>query len=210
MQIIDSKRDVYDYLVSHYGLDKEIVYDRSKGIPLKDVLDTDILSPKPHTNEFSGETAYICTLVAGKYSGQLILIRNVNKVKDIAEIKIQKFDYSVLTKFEFSYRTMELVVEKTKRLLNSESPIILTIYEPTRLYYEDIDNNMVVYRNPILKGTPFVSIMSTNAIWEGVYNYLVDSKLHKTGSNTYELTGIGDGYYEDDWENNEILNWWLE
>lgn len=180
MKIIDNKKDFYDYLVSYYGMDDYVVYDRRKSIPLESDLKYSLLSSRPDTFEVTGENIYVCTLVAGENVGQKIFIRESYCGQNRDTKMYMKSDgSSLLTKWDVSFNTMDRLIEATKKLVTPDEPLILSAYLIGHRRYWNLSKTMNVYKNPILKGTPFTSILTPNLIWEGIYNYLLKCKEPK-------------------------------
>lgn len=177
MKIVDNKKDIYDYLVSYYGIDDYVVYDRRKSIPLKNELRYTYLSSHPDTLEITGKNIYVCTLAAGESVGQKFLIRDCNWGKKIdTKISIIDCNNDLLSKWDISFNTMDRLAIATKELIRPQEPLILSIYFVGRRHYYNVEKEMYTYENPILKDTPFSSILTPNEIWEGIYNYLLKCK----------------------------------
>ena len=191
MKIISNIKDYYDYLVSFYGMDDYVVFDRRKNKVLRTELQYDLLWSKDLVFETIGDNYYFCCLCAGNNFDCIILKRTIdNQVeKKVVNIKlipwnkyVPNWNSRMFSKEEYLDRIKDFVKSK----ISPENPLIFAKINCNRIYYPYYKTIDLIF-NPILKDTPFTSIMKPEKVWEGIYNYLLSCKEPKIIDNRTDI-----------------------
>ena len=183
MLILGKFKDYYDYLSGIYGIDKDIVYDRSDATVLgkefsqnedfftKRVLYND--SPKKMkkrwiTNEY-GKNVF-ANVPTGQISAYVIEIGYTHYLFEIERYLDEKGDVKIDVEFVNVFD-----VDKKK----SEAPISLIPCQYTRYLFFSNERKISGYnlkqeiKNPILKDTYITSFIDPTEIYDKIYNYLI-------------------------------------
>lgn len=174
MKIIDNKKDYYDYLVSYYGLDEYVVYDRRGSKKLSKELES-YLRKEVYPYDEDGIITHMVTLFAGEQYKNIYIERITDVKNRIREFKF----YSEEEWLKLHPRFSILYSAKPKSPVTKTSPLVFTMrIVSSRKYcwigpYSKYD---VCIENPILADSPFTSIMAADEIWQGIYNYLLKCK----------------------------------
>jgi hypothetical protein len=183
MLILGKFKDYYDYLSGIYGIDKDIVYDRSDATVLgkefsqheefftKRVLHNDSqkkMKKRWITNE-NGKDVF-ANVPTGQISAYVIEIGYTHYLFEIERYLDESGNVKIDVEFVKSFD-----VEKKK----SESPISLIPCQYTRYLFLYNERKVSGYnikqeiKNPILKDTYITSFIDPTEIYDKVYNYLI-------------------------------------
>lgn len=182
MLILGKYKDYYDYLCGIYGIDKDIVYDRTDAIVLgkeyspheflftKRVLYNDKpkkMSKRWITNEY-GKNVY-AKIPTGQISSFVIEVGYTQYLFEIERYLDEKDNVHIDVEFVKSFE-----VDKKK----SEHPLSLIPCQYYRTFFSN-EKKISSYnikqeiKNPILKDTYITSYIDPSEIYDKLYNYLI-------------------------------------
>lgn len=182
MYIIDKHKDYYDYLSNIYGVDKRIVFDRRKSIPVTDeilIKLTDIFQWK----NYQKKTIFLLLEIGFKQ--YVIQIDNVKFAKDYwnseyyssSSMKIvHLFDNNI----HYFDSPMSIRQIKIKSIWNWKKNGMETQYIFSSNFNETVKS---IFRdsiaNPILKDTQITSLIEPFEIWRELQTYISSLKNDK-------------------------------
>ena len=183
MKIIDNKKDYYDYLSGVYGIDPMATYDRRGSIIAKNEL-CGYLKPfrDPDIPAWGGQGKYYINVLAGEESWRFLVENG-----EVSVFTYQEWakDMYGLYGWRQVYNPYENEIFKT--VVSIKSPLVLA-------YSDASSHKWKVLENPILSGTPFVSYIPANEIWQAIYDYLIkmsEPKIEDNRSDVEKLESHG-------------------
>ena len=203
MRILDKTKEFYDYIVSQYGIDNQIILDRRNKEEhyFPDDIHNWIFNYLWNTSlYFVLEVGYVQYLFQVDYvEGK---IQNVNIVK-IFESACQIIDYQrefwsihkIKTTYKFKVRqdlfscvTNFYNVEPLHRAINHKETTIDT------LRFDQLSNMSVRRNKEYVNLNPFAKFLDPEEVYQQIYNYLIskkDIKIEDTRSDVQKLESKG-------------------
>lgn len=203
MRILDKTKEFYDYVVSKYGIDNQIILDRRNKEEhyFPDDIHNWIFNYLWNTSlHFVLEVGYVQYLFQVDYvEGK---IQNVNIVK-IFESACQIIDYQrefwsahkIKTTYKFKVRkdliscvTNFYNVEPLHRAINHKE---VTIYT---LRFDQLSNMSVRKNKEYVNLNPFAKFLDPEEVYQQIYNYLIskkDIKIEDIRSDVQKLESKG-------------------
>ena len=203
MRILDKTKEFYDYIVSQYGIDNQIILDRRNKEEhyFPNDIHNWVFNYLWNTSlHFVLEVGYVQYLFQVDYvEGK---IQNVNLVK-IFESACQIIDYQAefqkinrskstyklkIRKYLTSYTTNFYNVESLHRAINHKEITIDT------LRFDQLSNISVRKNKEYVNLNPFAKFLDPEEVYQQIYNYLIskkDIKIEDTRSDVQKLESKG-------------------
>lgn len=175
MKIIDNKKDYYDYLSGVYGIDPMATYDRRGSIIAKNEL-CGYLKPfrDPDIPDWGGRGEYYVDVLAGEKSWRF-------RVQDgeVSLFDLKEWAKNMYLEYGWTRIYNPFESEALEKAVSEKSPLAIA--------YSDVSCKWKIFANPILSGTPFVSYIPADEIWQAIYDYLIKMSEPKIEDNRSDI-----------------------
>jgi hypothetical protein len=182
MLIISNVKDYYDYCISYYGLDKDVVYDRRE---YSDVKNSEFFKQ----TEYYGFDSYRTNVniwvknengkykrekrLSGKFSYFILEVGNTHYIFSVERYKDNNNEIHVNSELKEVKENIDKIVK--------DVPLAII---PCHYYYNWLEGDYVlssiykqhIIKNPILKDTYITSYISGEDMFLKIYNWLLSEK----------------------------------
>lgn len=215
MKIIDNKKDYYDWLVSKWGEDELIVYDRRGSVPSakiveenKSFFDTTFNPDIGWPSEFgwipNGSTSrfiipFDIVLEVGATHYYIDVKRAISADKSVViswEVQTQK-QWEEQKRKSARWGWLKKMTEKEiadSRKKFSDSPLAIKFVYPNGRTYRSRKSE-TIYNNPILKDIPRITgLIGAEELWHGISDYissLNNKQIEDTRTDVQHLESAG-------------------
>lgn len=200
MLIIGNVKDYYDYCVSYYGIDKDIVYDRRNFTDVKtleffnknEYYGFDSYREKVNTWSINEKGKYFREKVlSGKFLYFILEVGNTHYIFSVERYKDDNKNIHVEEKL--------MEVRENVNKIASDVPLAII---PCHFYFNQWEGKYIlsniyknkIVKNPILKDTYIPSYISGDSMFLAIYNWLISTKdkpIVDNRSDVQKLEGKG-------------------
>lgn len=189
MKIIDNKKDYYDYMVSKYGLDPIVTFDRRGSVDIMHEL----LGSLYLREAFSNKPQYTDGSKNNKRFGDKELHGNIYKF--CLEVGYIHYIFSIERWIDDNELYINIKLENTTRTKHKMSDSVVSVIPIiTKYYLEEYAAKEFWINNPILKNTYIPKYICAEEMWNNIYEYVSsqnDKQFTDSRSNNEHIESAG-------------------